>query len=414
MDKHVGTVTPTPTIKALLGLLGFFGSMMCLGMSLGLAQTLSVGEQSGNVGDTVSFTIRIDDALDQDVDAFGFHVTYDPEVLEYVDFVREELIDNFGYFDVNGFDKNGKEPGRIRVGGVSPVSKIERGSSGRVITLEFKVKSPGNTELAVVNLVDDAAGWSVQPGFFENIAAQASPEDLPEDVAPPSSTDQQEELSPEPPATLAENTEPQLPTIVTEEGNAQVAQNQTVGTSDPPPQSRTGGVAAQLAIPPSATKSTASQADKTTPILQQQASPRPPDPGAVSNTPASPQAVVSEEAAGVTPESRTSMQDTVVDATPTTAPDAQQQTMKGDSQAAQVTAKLVPQEAVVPRRESASERAPAGPSGSVQDDRRSAYGTDTMSETSFIPQTVRVVVLIIAVALLCVVGAVLVSLRKRE
>lgn len=116
--------------------------------------------------DMIEVNIRISNP-NTALDAFGFSLHFDSEMLEYVDIIhndpdREWVL--FGAHEAN--------PGEIRVTGfVNPADAIPTNSNELFLTLEFKVTCDGcnpgdHSELNFTNLTDDLAGWTGVSGRF--------------------------------------------------------------------------------------------------------------------------------------------------------------------------------------------------------------------------------------------------------
>lgn len=156
-------------LNNLMGLLVGVWSILFVTVSAGFPQSISIDTQGGTVGDTVTFTIWIDRAPNA-VDAFGFDLLYDREVLQYTGrFFLEELSRTFEFFDANE-----PQTGRIRVGGFTTGTPVDVQHSGRLVTLEFSVIGSGNANVSLANLVDDLTSWSTQPAVFQGASSPSS------------------------------------------------------------------------------------------------------------------------------------------------------------------------------------------------------------------------------------------------
>lgn len=115
-----------------------------------------------SVSDTgaVAIPILIENAPNE-VDAFGFDVLFDDRLLTYRGYKRGDLTEEWDFLGVNPI-----EPGKVRAGGFSVKNIIETGTTGRVVILEFELKSKLDdfTELILHHLVDDVAEWSACTG----------------------------------------------------------------------------------------------------------------------------------------------------------------------------------------------------------------------------------------------------------
>ena len=145
--------------------------IISLAVSVGevYAQNLDINDQSGEVNDTISFTVSINSAPNA-VGAMQFDVSYDTSVLDFINnFTKGDLVSGFSYFDVSEVSS-----GQIRVAGIT-TSDLGKGSSGEVVKLEFTVKSCANTTLTLTGLEDDLSGWSTGGGQFSCTSTTATP-----------------------------------------------------------------------------------------------------------------------------------------------------------------------------------------------------------------------------------------------
>jgi hypothetical protein len=134
-----------------------------------LAQGIFLDSQQGRVGDTITFTIQLDRVV-HTIQTLGFDVSYDPQVLQYTGaHAAGELTRGFDFFQASAL-----APGRVRVGGFTTGQPIAEGSSGRLVTLEFRALQPGHSTLSLTRPVDDIATWPMPTGRFES-TAPASP-----------------------------------------------------------------------------------------------------------------------------------------------------------------------------------------------------------------------------------------------
>jgi hypothetical protein len=396
--------------KVLRGLVAVLITLVWLGISTGQAQTLSIDSQRGELGETVSFNVWVDQAPN-DVGAFSFDVTYDPEVLAYKNKVQGELL---GSFVFNAVDRGN----RVQVAGFS-AKEFVAGSSGRLVTLEFEVKNPGDTELAIENLVDHVASWSVQSGFFA-FAPPPSTAEQAADSTPQPFADQPKAISPEPELTMAEQLEQQVDTILAEANTLPPTTSRSAAAPTQATQNRGAG-----ALPPPLainrnTQPAASQDDKSAPAMQEQAAPRPTGLGERRSTPAmeaavppqSPQTRNANPTEEAVSESRTSLPGAAPNPEPTMQTPHQQQVAMGDRQVTQAMAQLVPEQPARRSRELVGERSLRVPVDSEAVNRRATPRTESGFEAGFLSQTSRVMLLLFAIALLCVVGAVLIIMKK--
>jgi hypothetical protein len=147
-------------------------------------QGLDVGDSRASGGGVVSIPVLMQGALN-DVDALGFDVFYNPNVLQFTGmFTRGPLVANWSFVDVSEIS-----PGRVRVGGFTVIDTILAGEDGTVVTLEFNVVcsncAVGDTsEIFVMMLVDDLAGWPACPGTFTFGCPHCGDVDLSQQITP--------------------------------------------------------------------------------------------------------------------------------------------------------------------------------------------------------------------------------------
>jgi hypothetical protein len=145
-----------------------YATMSLLSFSSARAQGLSLDTQQGQVGETIRITVQIDSAPTS-IQAFGFDVTYDPQVLQYTGtHSAGGMSSGFDFFQASA-----PSPGLIRIAGFTTKHQVEAGSSGDFATLEFRVLRPGNATLSLVHPVDDVAAWPMQAGLFEGTTPPA-------------------------------------------------------------------------------------------------------------------------------------------------------------------------------------------------------------------------------------------------
>ena len=137
------------------------------------AQSLDINDQSGETGDTVNFTVSMNN-IPNAVGALQFEVSYDTSVLDFTDnFTKGDLVSGFSYFDVSEISS-----GQIRVAGIT-TTELESGVSGEVVKLEFMVKSCANSTLTLTGLEDDLSGWSTGNGQFSCTLVSETPTPTP-------------------------------------------------------------------------------------------------------------------------------------------------------------------------------------------------------------------------------------------
>ncbi|MEW5800720.1 MAG: right-handed parallel beta-helix repeat-containing protein [bacterium] len=125
--------------------------------------TLDIERSNGRIGQEVTIPVRIQSASNE-VNSFGFEVTYDPAVLEYIEVERGDLTSSFETVEVHPIDWN-----RLRVGGYTDEHQIPRGASGRLVWLKFMVIGGQNNScypLQLENLEDHLVEFSSTGGCF--------------------------------------------------------------------------------------------------------------------------------------------------------------------------------------------------------------------------------------------------------
>ena len=114
---------------------------------------------------TVTIPVRIQNAPNE-VDRFGFEVTYDPSILNYTGLTRGPLGENFDFFDVFN-----PALGVISVGGFEAgEDKIPPGVSGDLVYLNFAIgqcEAGSKIPIDILDLKDDLTGWSASNGCFQ-------------------------------------------------------------------------------------------------------------------------------------------------------------------------------------------------------------------------------------------------------
>jgi hypothetical protein len=373
-----------------MGLLGLLTILVWLGLSTGWAQTLSLEGQRGAVGETVAFTVWIHEAPNN-VGAFSFEVTYDPRVLTYKNKIGQELLDRFVFDAIGRGD-------RVQVAGFS-AGEIAAGSSGRLVTLEFEVRKPETTTLAIHNLLDQVAGWSMQPGFFEPVLPPSDSDPREEQTAQPSQ-EQREKGSTEPSLTLAEQMERQVQLLLSEPGQLPSVSAPSAITS-PAMQSHGIDRSAQLASRNRATQSETVQAHESGQVISGRMSAHPLADGDANSTPSTSVPIPALP------------NGTVSTDTPTVESPGQHRSTMGDSQAMSMTAKLISQQPSVPLQQSTSEHVVMIPVNAQAAKRGAAPSPIGAQQSGFLSPTLRIVILLCAITLLCFIGAVLMNMKKR-
>ncbi|MEW5735482.1 MAG: PKD domain-containing protein [Thermodesulfobacteriota bacterium] len=141
--------------------------LLCSGPLFASAASITVDNQTGDVGDEVTFTVGIVSAPNP-VNGFIADVTYDPAVLEYKSGKAGNLITpGSGLFIVNGVC-SACVPGQMtaRIGGALPTTPIPLGATGSLATLTFTVIGCGDFTLQIPTLKDDLVGWTTGEGSF--------------------------------------------------------------------------------------------------------------------------------------------------------------------------------------------------------------------------------------------------------
>ena len=160
MQIHRWAVICGRRISVALFMAVFFPLLLSSAASAG---QLTLGVESGAVGDSVAFAVALEDAPNE-VGAFGFDILFDEQVLTFqgVDFA-DGLIDRYNF-------KSGVNPvsGLVRIGGFDTGNAaIGQGQSGMVALVVFKVVGQGDCPLTLANLKDHISGWKVRDGAFE-------------------------------------------------------------------------------------------------------------------------------------------------------------------------------------------------------------------------------------------------------
>ena len=129
------------------------------------AADLVLDNQSGDKGDTATFTVSIESAPNK-VISLGFEVRYDASVLNYSGHTAGSLVDGFDFFNANN-----TSPGVVRVGGfvvaeMNPGAEISEGTGGALVSLEFDVIGHEDSRLTLAALKDDIQNWTTKNGQF--------------------------------------------------------------------------------------------------------------------------------------------------------------------------------------------------------------------------------------------------------
>jgi len=134
--------------------------IVILWTSQAMSAQLQMNSQTGQKGDSVSFTVFIHNAPDP-VDAFGFEVSYDPTCMTFQSVKRGSLISNgFSFFQANNI-----QLGRIRIGGLeSGDNRIQKAATGSLVVIQFNVIGDNSAAVKLQNLKDDLKTWTIQNG----------------------------------------------------------------------------------------------------------------------------------------------------------------------------------------------------------------------------------------------------------
>jgi len=141
----------------------FLAAMLFVFSPLAFADGFFIDNQScANAGEEVTFTISVSNAP-RAVASFGFEISFDGKVLEYVRFEPGNLLSS-SKFSMCQFNKVNNNT--VKVGGLDPFGTggIAKGESGTVGKITFKVLECKSSQVTVAKLGDDMAGWPAQAG----------------------------------------------------------------------------------------------------------------------------------------------------------------------------------------------------------------------------------------------------------
>ena len=131
------------------------------GITPAFAQQVRVNSQTGKVGESITFTVSLHKTT-QSIDAMGFILAYDPQVLRYSGtFTKGQLVEGFDFFDIYE-----RQPGLIHVGGFTTQKAIVKGGTGNLAYLTFTVLTANNTDVRIVRAVDDLRNLQTVAGKF--------------------------------------------------------------------------------------------------------------------------------------------------------------------------------------------------------------------------------------------------------
>jgi len=121
---------------------------------------LIMDDQTGYKDEAVTFTISVSNILSE-LKNFGFNVAYDFSVLEFSSGCKGNLTGSAIFFDINP-----DQEGILIIGWGNAFIPIPAGTSGEIVKLTFTIKKTANSELTILNLVDNFTGWDVTPGHL--------------------------------------------------------------------------------------------------------------------------------------------------------------------------------------------------------------------------------------------------------
>ncbi len=142
-----------------------FTLTVLINTGLAFGEDLELDMQTGMSGDTVTYTVTLENAQNQDIENFQFDLTFDSEILGYEgNFEKGDLSQNFSdtFFQVVELQTSGS--GTIRVTGVGTI--IPAGSTGSIVKIEFKVATCIDTLINFVDLTNDVEDFSTKEGGF--------------------------------------------------------------------------------------------------------------------------------------------------------------------------------------------------------------------------------------------------------
>jgi len=139
----------------------FVLAVFCLSPRIANCQSLDINNQCGILKDMVSFKVSIRMALNV-VKSFGFDLHFDPEILEYTDYNRGKMMEEYDFMDCSQI-----RPGILRCGGFDKGEHcILAGQAGVMVVLYFHKIQCENTILSFRDLTDDLEFWSSGVGRF--------------------------------------------------------------------------------------------------------------------------------------------------------------------------------------------------------------------------------------------------------
>lgn len=139
----------------------FVFGVFCLCPRAANSQNLTINNQCGFRKDMVSFKVSIKMALNA-VQSFGFDLHFDPEILEYSDYNRGKMMEEYDFMDCTQL-----KPGILRCGGFDKGEHcILAGQAGVMVVLYFHKINCKNTILSLKQLTDDLEFWCPGVGRF--------------------------------------------------------------------------------------------------------------------------------------------------------------------------------------------------------------------------------------------------------
>jgi len=124
---------------------------------------LGIKETKGRIGNNIQVPVSIQNSSNS-VYSFGFEVTYDASVLEYIGIERGDLTESFETVEAYLMDS-----GKLRIGGYTDEHNISHDASGNLVRLKFQIiGGQGNNcyPLQLDNLEDHIANFPKMGGCF--------------------------------------------------------------------------------------------------------------------------------------------------------------------------------------------------------------------------------------------------------
>jgi len=128
------------------------------------AKMLIVQNQEGHIGEEITITITVSNTANQ-VNAMGFDILFDPDVLLYTKYSPGPLTENYSYLNVSTIGNN-----RIRFGALesTPSKCIQINDNGEILSLNFFViSSVSSSTIQILSPKDDISQWDLQNGLFQ-------------------------------------------------------------------------------------------------------------------------------------------------------------------------------------------------------------------------------------------------------